>query len=99
GGALVIGGLDRADRSVDTIDLTRRSHSQIVGRLPAPLHDAAAASQSGIVYLLGGGDFSASDAILRVAASGRTRMVGHLPVAASDVAAAAIGGTVYVVGG
>jgi hypothetical protein len=54
---------------------------------------------SGIVYLVGGGDFSASDAILRVAPSGRTRQVGRLPVAASDVAAAAIGDTVYVVGG
>jgi N-acetylneuraminic acid mutarotase len=97
GSALLAGGLDTAD--VSTGSLTRVSgHKAItVGKLPQPLHDAAATAIDGKTYLFGGGEPS-HDQILRTS-PGPPAQVGSLPVPASDVSAATIGPTAYIVGG
>ena len=98
--ALALGGLGSTDTSTDGIvSIGPSGAARAVGRLPAPLHDSAAASIAGRAYLFGGGDAAPSDRILRVAANGQATSVGRLPVAASDVAAATVGSTAYVVGG
>src|SRR5439155_26526322 len=80
-------GLDHAVTSSQAV-VRVGPGARIVGRLPMALHDAAAATIGGSVYLFGGANFSPSAAILRVASGGAVRSVGRLPVAASDVAAA-----------
>lgn len=101
GGALVAGGLTTGDTSVATISLVSGSGARTVGKLPVALHDAAAASIGGAVYVFGGGNATGQlDGIVEISAGGtRARRVGRLPAGASDVAAATIGGTAYVVGG
>lgn len=94
-GALLLGGLDRADTSVASIVRVRGSRARVDGRLPSALHDGAAATIGSRAYLFGGGNLGSSAAILR---DGR-RQAGSLPVAASDVAATTVGATAYIVGG
>ena len=93
-----MGGLDQADASVSGVMTAGLQGARPVGSLPHPLHDAAAASVAGRVYVIGGGEPSYSE-IMAVDRAGRATVVGHLPAAASDVAAAVVGDTVYVVGG
>jgi hypothetical protein len=100
GRTLVLAGLSQADTSTDGIALIDPSGaSRSVGRLPAPRHDAAAATIAGRAYLIGGGNLTATPSILRIGEDGRTAGAGRLPVGASDVAAASIGSRAYVVGG
>jgi hypothetical protein len=100
GNALLIGGLDSADRSVAQIAAVSGGRTHTVGSLPAPLHDAAAARVAGHVYLFGGGTVASSDQILRLDSGGRgATPVATLPEPRSDLAAATIGDTVYLVGG
>ena len=98
-GALTLGGLDALDASVAGAVRIDAGGAHDAGSLPIALHDAAAASIDGHVYLFGGGNAGrASAAIMRV--DGTTaHVVGQLPVGASDVAAASIGHTAYIVGG
>jgi DNA-binding beta-propeller fold protein YncE len=98
--ALMMGGLDRADVSVASVETAGPSLSPRAAgsSLPAALHDAAAASDGRSAYLFGGGEPS-HDAILRVSPSGRATVAGRLPAPASDVAAAWLDGSFYVVGG
>jgi DNA-binding beta-propeller fold protein YncE len=99
-GALVVGGLNAADTSIDEIRLVSARGDAARGALSGARHDAAAVSLRGATYVFGGGDGTRQvDEILVVSAGGRARIAGRLPQAASDVAAAAIGGTAYVVGG
>ncbi|MFL5895528.1 MAG: hypothetical protein ACJ76Z_10520, partial [Thermoleophilaceae bacterium] len=101
-GALVIGGLDRADASSSSIVRigSGGAAARQTGRLPAALHDAAAATLGSRTLFVGGGNAgSSSGAIMLVAPGGTTTRVGSLPTAASDVAAAALDGSVYVAGG
>ncbi len=94
-------GLTAADTSrADVISVTG-GHERVLGRLPGALHDAAAASLGGDLYLFGGGDgVRQLDAILRVdPRTGAVVRVGRLPAPSSDQAAAALDGTAYVVGG
>ncbi len=100
GEALAIGGLDAQDTSTDRIVLVGPSGAaRTVGRLPAPLHDSAAASIGGRAYLFGGGDLASSADVLRISNNGHASSAGELPSAASDVAAATSGSTAYIVGG
>jgi N-acetylneuraminic acid mutarotase len=100
GRVLSLGGLSTADTSTDGIVLlTASGRARMVGHLPVPVHDAAAARIGARVYLIGGGDTVPSSDVLRVSEDGRVTAAGRLPVAASDVAAASIGSTAYVVGG
>jgi len=94
-----MGGLNSADVSVaDVLSVSRSGHARAAGRLPAAVHDAAAATIGATTYLFGGGDAgTTTDRIVAVGTANRT--AGHLPRQASDVAAAVIGNTAYVVGG
>jgi DNA-binding beta-propeller fold protein YncE len=94
-----MGGLNSADVSVaDVLSVSSSGHARSAGRLPAAVHDAAAATIGGTTYLFGGGDQgTTTDRIVAVGAANRT--AGRLPRQASDVSAAVIGDTAYVVGG
>jgi hypothetical protein len=95
------GGLDAAGASTATISVLRGSTVRSAGRLPVPIHDAAAASSpSGRVYVMGGGQFASASGIARFdPATARTRIVGAFPTPLSDLAVATVGATNYVVGG
>jgi hypothetical protein len=100
GQVLALGGLSSADVSTDDVVVIDRSgRARAVGRLPSPVHDAAAAAIAGRVYLMGGGDLASSATILRVRSDGQSTSVGRLPTVASDLSAATIGSSAYVVGG
>jgi DNA-binding beta-propeller fold protein YncE len=101
GAATVMGGLDAADASLDTIiDVAPRQHATQVGTLPSARHDAAAASLGGKVFFFGGGNAgTTSDAVLDIRRGNATKQVANLPVGASDVEATAVGGVAYVFGG
>jgi YVTN family beta-propeller protein len=101
GGAVLLGGLTAADTSRDDIVTVSRSGSRRVGRLPTPVHDAAAVTIGTLSYLFGGGTGpSQIDTIVKVdPRTGAAEAVGHLPTGSSDQTGAAIGGTAYVVGG
>jgi DNA-binding beta-propeller fold protein YncE len=100
GDALVMGGLDSADASSPAIVRIAGGSARVVGRLPAALHDAAAATIGSRTLFMGGGNGgSSSSAIDLVSPSGVATRAGALPVAASDVAAASVDGAIYVVGG
>jgi DNA-binding beta-propeller fold protein YncE len=94
--AMLLGGLTAADTSTDAVSVISRNGERAAGRLPTAVHDAAAATLGGSVYLFGGGDgVSQHGEIVHV---GRG-VVGRLPAPSSDQAAAVIGSTAYVVGG
>ncbi|MGI8557394.1 MAG: kelch repeat-containing protein [Solirubrobacteraceae bacterium] len=96
GRLVLLGGLDKTDRSTASIVLAGALH----GRLPAAQHDAAAATLGGAVYVFGGGDLASYDHILKWdPATGKVSAAGRLPRAASDDAVATIAGTAYIVGG
>ncbi len=99
--ALLLAGLTAADTSRADVIAVAGGHARSLGLLPGVLHDTAAVTIGGQVYLFGGGNgTSQSDAILRVdPGSGATAAAGRLPAPSSDQSAAVIGGTAYVVGG
>jgi YVTN family beta-propeller protein len=99
--AVVLGGLNAADTSTESvITIGAGAHTQ-TDRLPGARHDAAAASIGGDVFVFGGGNgISELSEIVRVESRGSSRaVVGHLPKPSSDVGAAAIAGTAFIVGG
>jgi YVTN family beta-propeller protein len=98
---LLLGGLNAADASVDTVIAAGFHGAHTIGRLPSVRHDTAAAALGNAVYVFGGGNGPGQlDEIVRVDPAGkRSTVVGRLPAASSDSTAAAVGGTAYVVGG
>jgi hypothetical protein len=100
GRVIVMGGLDAGEASVSTVtavSLGARS-AVTLAPLPAPVHDAAAASTGEGVMLFGGGAAEGTDAVVR-ALPGRPRLVERLPRPLSDAGAATLGGAAYVAGG
>ncbi len=99
--AYAFGGLDAAGASTSTISMLQGSSVRTVGRLPVPIHDAAAAaSPAGRLFVLGGGQVASASGIATFdPASGKTRLVGALPTPLSDLATASVDKTTYVVGG
>jgi Kelch motif len=101
GGVLVIGGLNSADVSTDSVfrvdPTTGRAAS--AGALAEPLHDAAAAQAPGRVLVFGGGSLTELDSVESLSAGGHGALVGRLPSARSDLSAIAVGAYVYVLGG
>ena len=95
-GADPAGDTSRSDivTVVDGISLSR-------GRLPGPLHDAAAVTLGGRAYLFGGGNGTAQlDAVLRVdPETGAVRDAGRLPALEPGPGGGRARGTAYVVGG
>jgi DNA-binding beta-propeller fold protein YncE len=98
---ILAGGLTAQDTSSADIISLQGTTSRVIGRLPAPQHDAAAVALGRFVYVFGGGDgVRQLDHILRIdPQSGRSVTTGRLPAASSDSAAATVGGIAYVVGG
>jgi YVTN family beta-propeller protein len=101
GGIVLLGGLNAADTSVDTVIAAGYHGARVIAHLPSVRHDTAAAVINGNIYVFGGGNGpSQLDDIVRVdPRAGRSTLIAHLPAASSDSTAAAIGGTAYVVGG
>ena len=99
GRLMVLGGYTGAG-SLDTILGGPPSRLRVVGRLPQPTHDAAAAAVGGKVYLFGGGESVSMPSVVRV--DPRTGSAAEAPALGeplSDLGAAAIGGHAYLVGG
>ena len=99
-GALLLGGLNAADTSIEDVRFVSRLRDAMRGSLPGVRHDAAAVSLGRSAYVFGGGNGpSQLDEIVKVDPTGRASVVGRLPQPASDVSAAVIAGKAYVVGG
>jgi hypothetical protein len=106
GRMLALGGLVGGSSS-DQVLLGPPAHLRLVGRLPVPTHDAAAAfagsfaSEVGnTAYLFGGGQAVSTDAVVRVnPRTGAAHAAGSLGEPLSDLGAATVNGTAYIVGG
>lgn len=99
GRLMVLGGYTGAG-SLDTILAGAPAHLRVVGRLPQPTHDAAAAAVGGSTYLFGGGETVSMPSVVRV--DPRTGSAVEAPALGeplSDLGAVAIGGRPYLVGG
>jgi hypothetical protein len=99
GRLMVLGGYTGAG-SLDTILAGPPNRLRVVGRLPQPTHDAAAAVVGGSVYLFGGGESVSMPSVVRV--DPRTGAATEAPALGeplSDLGAVAIGGHAYLVGG
>jgi hypothetical protein len=74
-----------------------------IGRLPAPVTHASAATLGSTVYLIGGRGASTTSQTNAVMAinplTGRARRVGHLPQPLSDAGAVTVPGGIIVAGG
>ncbi len=100
-GLLVIGGLDQADTSTDSVLAlnTASGKAKPAGSLSEPLHDLAAATVGGRTLAFGGGSATTVSTVQEIVPGASGRVVGQLPRPASDVAAVAVGSRAYVVGG
>jgi outer membrane protein assembly factor BamB len=99
GRILGLGGLVAGSSSTEVL-LGPPAHLRPAGQLPAPTHDAAAATDGRSAFLFGGGQASSTDAVVRVdPRTGAARAAGSLGEPLSDLGAATIGGTPYLVGG
>ena len=76
------------------------SRLRMIGHLPAPTHDAAAAFVGGSVTLYGGGETVSEPTVVRVdPATGAARRMRPLDEPLSDLGAATVAGKTYLVGG
>ncbi|HVS86226.1 MAG TPA: hypothetical protein VHD91_11390, partial [Gaiellaceae bacterium] len=99
GGRMMVLGGERNGASVDSILAGAPGRLRVVGRLPAPTHDAAAVLVGGAVRLFGGGQASSVPAVTRVSLSGRATAAKPLAEPLSDLGAVSLGGRAYLVGG
>ncbi|HKN95144.1 MAG TPA: hypothetical protein VJU60_12475 [Thermoleophilaceae bacterium] len=98
--AVLLGGLTAADTSRTDIVVLHGAREVRHDVLPSAVHDAAAVRLGRAVYLFGGGNFTTSDAIVKVSLSGRpAKQAGKLPKPLSDIAAATVGSSAFIVGG
>jgi hypothetical protein len=96
---MVLGGYTGTS-SLDTILAGPPNRLRVVGRLPQPTHDAAAAVLGGSVYLFGGGQSVSLPSVVRVEpGTGRAAEAPALDEPLSDLGAVTIGGRAYLVGG
>jgi hypothetical protein len=99
GRLMVLGGYTRGS-SLDTILAGRPSRLRVVGHLPQPTHDAAAAAVGGSVYLFGGGESVSMPSVVRVdPQTGSSSEAPALGEPLSDLCAVVIDGRAYLVGG
>ena len=100
GGRLMVLGGYTGSASLDTILAGPPSRLRVVGHLPQPTHDAAAALVGGSVYLFGGGESVSIPSVVRVdPRTGSAVEAPELGEPLSDLGAVAIGGRAYLVGG
>lgn len=95
---MILGGLV-GNTSIDTILAGPPNKLRVVGHLPQPTHDAAAALLGSTVYFFGGGSAASTPTVVRVSLSGRATNSGTLIEPLSDLGAVAIDGKAYLVGG
>lgn len=98
GRMMILGGLV-GNTSIDTILAGPPTRLRVVGHLPQPTHDAAAALLGSTVYFFGGGAAASTATVVRVSLSGKAANAGTLIEPLSDLGAVAIGGKAYLVGG
>jgi hypothetical protein len=98
GKLMILGGLV-GNNSIDTILAGTPRSLRVVGHLPQPTHDAAAAVLGNSVYLFGGGDTTSTPTVVRISFSGSATNAGTLIEPLSDLGAVAIAGRAYLVGG
>jgi len=98
GKLMILGGLV-GNTSIDTILAGRPASLRVVGHLPQPTHDAAAAMLGRTVYVFGGGAATSTATVVRVSLSGSATNAGTLIEPLSDLGAVAIAGKAYLVGG
>jgi hypothetical protein len=99
GGRLMVLGGYRGGASLDTISAGTPERLRLVGRLPEPTHDAAAARLGTSVYLFGGGEAASWPYVVRVSLSGSATRAPSLDEPLSDLEAVTIDGRAYLVGG
>jgi N-acetylneuraminic acid mutarotase len=96
---MVLGGYTGSG-SLDTILAGPPDRLRVVGHLPQPTHDAAAARLGGSVFLFGGGETVSVPSVVRVdPRTGASSEATALGEPLSDLGAVAIGGKAYLVGG
>lgn len=99
GRLMVLGGYTGSS-SLDTILAGPPSRLRLLGHLPQPTHDAAAAAVGSSVYLFGGGESVSMPSVVRVdPRTGSGTEAPALGEPLSDLGAVAIGGRAYLVGG
>jgi hypothetical protein len=99
GRLMVVGGYT-GTASLDTILAGPPNRLRVVGHLPQPTHDAAAALVGGSVYLFGGGESVSMPSVVRIdPQTGSAAEAPALGEPLSDLGAVAIGGRPYLVGG
>jgi hypothetical protein len=99
GGRMMILGGYTGSVSVDTILAGLPAQLTVVGHLPQPTHDAAAAVVQGSVYLYGGGSSISTPDVVRVSLTGAATPAPPLGEPLSDLGAVTLGGHAYLVGG
>jgi DNA-binding beta-propeller fold protein YncE len=99
---LVLGGLDRSNRSTDrvlAIDPARETTARALAPLPHATHDAAGAIIGGRAIIFGGGRGSSVATVQTAGGGSVPAVLGELPRKNSDLAAATVGDTTYLIGG
>ncbi len=97
---VLLGGLNAADVSIDSVSVLDRQGLISSARLPEAQHDAQGVLLGGQVYVFGGGQVASYSHILSYdPASGSVTVAGKLPAPTSDAEVAVVAGTAYVVGG
>jgi hypothetical protein len=103
GQLIVLGGLTAGSASADAVYAVRTATgaARRIGRLTAPLHDAAAAVSGGRALVFGGGSPATVGTVqsFPLPGGGSAAAVGSLPAPRSDAQAVTIGATTYLVGG
>src|SRR5215831_12905041 len=103
GQLIVLGGLTAGSTSADAVYAVRTATgaARRIGRLTAPLHDAAAAVSGGRALIFGGGSPATVGTVqsFPLPGGGAATDVGSLPAPRSDAQAVTIGSTTYLVGG
>jgi hypothetical protein len=80
-GLLIIGGLTRGDVTADAVTRLNpvTGEARVIGRLAAPVHDAAGAVLAGLAYVFGGGVPGSLPLVQAVGPDPGTGVVGRLP--------------------
>jgi outer membrane protein assembly factor BamB len=104
GQLIVLGGLTAGGASADAVYAVRTATgaARQIGRLTAPLHDAAAAVSGGQAFVFGGGSpvtVGTVQSFPLFGGRGAATDVGSLPAPRSDAQAVTIGATTYLLGG